>query len=230
MDQLFAGLSEALSRSWWLAIGASFVWGIISVVLSPCHLASIPLIIGFIDEQGRITTKRAFWLSTVFATGILVTIALVGVVTAFMGRMLGDIGQAGTIVVAIIFILVGLNLWGVLPMSWSKPDPERMKGKGLGSAFILGLIFGIALGPCSFSYMAPMLGIAFKVGISNILYGSVLLLVYGIGHCLVIVLAGTFTEIVQHYLKWNETSKGTIITKKVCGSLVILAAFYLFFK
>ncbi|MCK5258907.1 MAG: hypothetical protein KAJ69_05245, partial [Thermoplasmatales archaeon] len=78
--------------------------------MSPCHLASIPLIIGYIDEQGRISIKRAFWISVLFALGILVTIGLVGVITALAGRMLGDIGAYGNYIVAVIFFVIGLHL------------------------------------------------------------------------------------------------------------------------
>ena len=69
-----------------------------------------------------------------------------------------------------------------------------MKRKGLLAAFILGLVFGIALGPCTFAYMAPMLGVTFKLAKTNSLYGASLLLAYGVGHCAVIVAAGMSTE------------------------------------
>ena len=52
----------------------------------------------------------------------------------------------------------GYISWGVIPMPWSGPGQVNMKRKGLLAAFVLGLIFGIALGPCTFAYMAPMLG------------------------------------------------------------------------
>ena len=83
-----------------------------------------------------------------------------------------------------------------------------MKRKGLLAAFILGLVFGIALGPCTFAYMAPMLAVTFKLAATNFLYGAALLLAYGVGHCAVIVAAGTSTELVQRFLNWNEHSKG----------------------
>ena len=114
-------------------------------------------------------------------------------------------------------------------MPWSGPGRVGMKRKGLLAAFILGLIFGVALGPCTFAYMAPMLGVTFRLASANIAYGILLLLVYGIGHCSVIVLAGTFTEMVQRYLNWNERSKGTIVLKKVCGTLVLLGGVYLIY-
>jgi cytochrome c-type biogenesis protein len=230
MEHIFITLTKAVEGSVFIALGASFLWGILSIVLSPCHLSSIPLIVGFIDNQGSITTKRAFWLSTLFAGGILVTIALIGVLTAVAGRMLGDVGRVGNIVVALIFFVVGLHLWGIIPMPWSGTGQVKMDRKGMWAALILGLVFGIALGPCSFAYMAPMLGVVFQLGTSNIIYGSVLLLAYGVGHCAVIVLAGTFAEMVQRYLKWNEKSRGTRIVKKICGTLVILGGIYLLMR
>ena len=99
--------------------------------------------------------------------------------------------------------------------------------KGILAAFGLGFIFGIALGPCSFAYMAPMLGIVFTVSVTQLYYGVLLLLFYGIGHCSIIILAGTFTEIVRKYLNWNEKSKGTVLIKKICGVLIILGGMYL---
>jgi len=101
------------------------------------------------------------------------------------------------------------------------------KNKGLVASFVLGLVFGVALGPCTFAYMAPMLGIIFTTASTNLFFAVSLIFFYAIGHCSVIVLAGTFTEIVQHYLNWNEKSKGAVILKKICGVLVILAGIYL---
>jgi len=95
--------------------------GILSIVLSPCHLASIPLIVGFVDNQGRISAKRAFAISLLFALGILVTIGLIGAITAAAGRMMGDVGRYGNYFVAAIFFLVGLHLLDVIPMPWSGP-------------------------------------------------------------------------------------------------------------
>lgn len=225
--KVLSALSQALEGAPSLALGASFVWGVLSILLSPCHLASIPLIVGFIDEQGRISTRRAFFISSVFALGILATIVLIGAVTAALGRMLGDIGGWGNYLVAGIFFLVGLHLWGVIPIPWSGTGQANVQRRGLLAALILGLAFGIALGPCTFAYMAPMLGITFRLADTHLLYGVFLLLMYGLGHCSVIVAAGTSAEVVQRYLNWNERSKGSIIVKKICGALVILGGIYL---
>ena len=229
MQELFKTLTHAVEGTPTVAVGAAFVWGILSILLSPCHLASIPLIVGFIDGQGQMPTRRAFAISALFSLGILTTIAVIGTITAAAGRMMGDVGRYGNYFVALIFFVVGLHLLGVIPMPWSGPGQVNMKRKGMLAAFILGLAFGIALGPCTFAYMAPILAVAFKVAGARLVYGALLLLVYGIGHCSVIVTAGTSTEMVQHYLNWNERSKGTLIVKYICGVLVLLGGVYLIY-
>ena len=230
MQQLLTILTDAVRGTPLIAIGAAFAWGVLSIILSPCHLASIPLIVGFIDDQGRMSTKRAFIISALFSVGILITIAAIGVITAAAGRMMGDVGKFGNYFVAVIFFVVGLHLLGVIPMPWSGPGQIGMQRKGMLAAFILGLVFGIALGPCTFAYMAPMLGVTFKLASTNLFYGVLLLLTYGVGHCSVIVFAGTCTELVQGYMNWNDKSKGTLILKKICGLLVLFGGLYLIYS
>ena len=227
IEKIFIVLTAAVQGTPAFAIGASFLWGVLSLVLSPCHLSSIPLIVGFIDEQGRISTKRAFTIALLFASGLMVSIAVIGIITALAGRMMGDVGRYGNYFVAVVFFLVGLHLFDLIPMPWSGPSRIGIKGKGIFAAFLLGLIFGVALGPCTFAYMAPMLSITFQLAATEIWYGILLLLSYAVGHCSVIVLAGTFTELIQQYLNWNEQSRGPLIIKRVCGILVIIGGIYL---
>ena len=93
IQELFSILTRAVEGTTFVAVFAAFAWGLLSILLSPCHLASIPLIVGFIDGQGRISTKRAFIVSALFAIGILITIGAIGAVTAALGRIMGDIGR-----------------------------------------------------------------------------------------------------------------------------------------
>jgi cytochrome c-type biogenesis protein len=229
MEQLFTNLSHAVEGAPLVALAAAAVWGILSIILSPCHLTSIPLIVGFISGQGRVSTARASGIATCFAVGILITIAAIGAITAMAGRMWGDVGRWGNYFVAAIFFVVGLHLLGVIPMPWSGPGQVNLKRKGLLAAFILGLVFGIALGPCTFAYMAPMLAVTFKLAKSAPLYGASLLLAYGVGHCAVIVAAGTSTELVQRFLNWNEQSRGVAVVKTICGILVIIGGVWLIY-
>ena len=121
MESLFTTLTHAVEGSALVALSAAFLWGVLSILLSPCHLASIPLIVGFISEQRVETARRAFAIAGLFSLGILVTIALIGAVTAALGRMLGDVGAWVNYAVAAIFFLVGLHLLDVIPLPFSGP-------------------------------------------------------------------------------------------------------------
>jgi cytochrome c-type biogenesis protein len=230
INDIFSFLSTALSGSFAIAIIASFGWGVLSILLSPCHLSGIPLVIGFITSQGNISIKKTFGISLVFASGILITIAIIGLITAWLGRLMGDIGFYGNYAVAVIFLIIGLYLLDIIKLPWDKAGPKTTKKKGYLAALILGLLFGIGLGPCTFAYMAPILGVVFQVARTNLPYSIVLLLAFGIGHCSVIVAAGTLTKKVQIYLNWSESSKMILYIKKVCGVLVILGGVYMIYN
>lgn len=229
IDNLFIYLSDAMNQSWEISLFASFIWGILSIILSPCHLSSIPLVVGYISSQGKITLMRIFLISLIFSVGILITIGLVGLITASLGRMMGDVGALGNYFVAAIFFIVGLYLLDIIKLNWDFAASKTTKQKGLLAAFILGLIFGIALGPCTFAYMAPVLGVVFSTAQTDYFYSVSLLAAFGIGHCGVIVLAGTLSGKVQKYLNWNEGSDKINLLRKICGILVILGGCYLIY-
>ena len=226
-EGIFTVLYEAMTGAVWIALVASFAWGVLSILLSPCHLSSIPLIVGFISSQGKISIERTFNISLVFAVGILLTIAAIGVITASLGRLMGDVGSVGNYLVAGIFFIVGLYLLDIFKLNWNSAGLRRTKSKGLLAALILGLLFGIALGPCTFAYMAPVLGIVFQTAQTNYFLAIIFLLAFGIGHCSVIVGAGTLTGKVQKYLNWSDGSKTILWIKRVCGTLVLIGGIYL---
>lgn len=229
LARLFGALGRALASAPLVAMAGASLWGLLSVLLSPCHLANIPIVIGFIDGQGRISTRRALGLSTVFALGVLAMIGVIGAVTLAAGRLAGDVGALPNYLVAVVLFSVGLYLLDVLPMPWSGWALPGMKRRGPLAALVLGLLFGVALGPCTFAYMAPMLGVAFKVAAAGPAYGALLLLAYGLGHCSVIVAAGTSTEFVQRALNWDERSRGRERLRKACGALILAGGVYLIY-
>jgi cytochrome c-type biogenesis protein len=230
IESIFSFLSSAISGNPGIALFASFGWGILSILLSPCHLSGIPLVIGFITSQGNISIKKTFGISLVFASGILITIAFIGLITASLGRLMGDIGIYGNYFVAVIFFVIGLYLLDIIKLPWDSAGPKTTKKKGLLAALILGLLFGIGLGPCTFAYMAPILGVVFQIARTNLLYSILLLLAFGLGHCSVIVLAGTLTKKVQEYLNWSDSSRVILYIKKACGVLVIFGGVYVIYN
>ncbi len=230
IESIFTTLYEAMTGTIWIAVLASFGWGVLSILLSPCHLSSIPLVVGFISSQGKISIGRTFNISLIFSVGILITIALIGIITASLGRLMGDVGPYGNYFVAVIFFLVGLYLLDIIKIDWNSGGLSPTKTKGLFAALILGLLFGIALGPCTFAFMAPVLGVVFQTAQTNYLLAIIFLLAFGIGHCSVIVGAGTLTGKVQKYLNWSEESKTILWIKRTCGGLVIIGGVYLIYQ
>ncbi len=210
-----------------VALAAAFAWGVLSIVLSPCHLASIPLIVGFLQGGGSISTRRAAALSTLFAFGILVSIALIGALTAAAGRMLGDVGAWGNYAMAVLFFVFGLHLLDLLPMpeGW-RPAPGAPRRGALG-ALVFGLIFGVALGPCTFGFMAPVLGVTFGMAAAAPVFAFAVLALFGLGHCTVIGLAGASSSWVQRWLDWQNGTPGAKWLRRGCGLLVLAAGFWL---
>ena len=108
VENIFTSLYGAMTGAVWLAVIASFAWGVLSILLSPCHLSSIPVVVGFISSQGKISIGKTFNISLIFSIGILITIAGIGIITASLGRLMGDVGILGNYLVAVIFFIVGL--------------------------------------------------------------------------------------------------------------------------
>ena len=226
LEQVLTSLSNGLSQSLGWALLAAFAWGVVSIVFSPCHLASVPLIVGFISTQDDTSTRRAFRLSLVFSLGVLVSIALIGLITASLGRLVGDLGAIGNVAVAVVFFIFGLYLMDLLPLHWTS-FPSTTHRRGMPAALGLGLVFGVGLGPCSFAFLAPLLIIVF--GQAQIDYGLAVALLgaFALGHCGVIVAAGTAAQRAQTVVSWGGRSGVTRWVRRACGALVVLAGVYL---
>jgi cytochrome c-type biogenesis protein len=221
METLFISLTDAMSGAPLIALAAAFAWGVLSIVLSPCHLASIPLIVGFLQGGGAVTPRRAAGLSLLFALGILGSIALIGAATAAAGRMLGDVGAWGNYAVAGLFFLFGLHLIDLVPMPENWRLAPTQARRGAVGALLFGLIFGVALGPCTFGFMSPVLGVTFGMAATAPVFAYGVLLLFGLGHCAVIGLAGTSSTWVQRWLNWQNGTPGAKWLRRTCGVLVL---------
>jgi cytochrome c-type biogenesis protein len=226
MEAVFTSLSRAVDGAPLIALGAAFAWGIVSVLLSPCHLASIPLIVGFMSEQKGLTVGRAFRISLLFSLGVLASIALIGAITAALGRMLGSVGGWVNYLVAAVFFAMGLHLLDVIPLPTGGSAGMPTARRGYLAALVIGFVYGVALGPCTFAYMAPVLAVAFKAGATAPLFAAALFTAFGLGHCAVITGAGTSVRRVQEYLQWSEDSRAVLIGRRVCGVLVLAGGLY----
>jgi cytochrome c-type biogenesis protein len=227
MQDLLTHLTHAIEGTPAIALSAAVLWGILSILLSPCHLASIPLIVGFRRRTGVHPTRRAFALSLLFATGILVTIALIGILTATAGRMLGDLGPFANYAVALIFFVVGLHLLDVIPLPLPSAAQANYRRKGLDRRLRARPGLRTRARPLHLRLHGPHARHRLQDVERQALYGALLLAAYGVGHCGVIVLAGTSTEWVERLLHWNNTSSGTRWLKRICGLLVLVGGLWL---
>lgn len=219
MDQFLILINQWMGSGAGLAALGCFLWGVVSVLFSPCHLASIPLIVGYVAGQDKLVEGRqAALYAGLFTTGLFLTIAVIGVVCALLGRMLGDAGPYWTIVVGLILLWVALDMLGVAKCSLGGSLMGRFKLRGMGGAFVLGLAYGILSGSCTFGFIAPILAIITVQG--DVAMGTVFIVLFAVGHCLPILLAGSSTAMVRNLLEsrtwqgagsWFRRGAGVVI-------------------
>jgi cytochrome c-type biogenesis protein len=188
----------------------------VSVLFSPCHLASIPLIVGYVAGQDQaMAGRRAALYAVLFTLGLFITIAAIGVICTLLGRMLGDVGPYMNLVVGAVLIWVALDILGVAACSMSNGLMARIKVKGLTGAFVLGLAYGILSGSCTFGFIAPILAIITVQ--QKILTGLVFITLFGLGHCIPIALAGSSTALVKRFLANSAWQQGSQYFRKLAG-------------
>jgi cytochrome c-type biogenesis protein len=214
-----------VQRAGAIALVAALGWGVLSVLLSPCHLATIPLIVGFVGA-GRAEGKRdaPAVISGLFALGMFVALAVAGALVAVLGQALAAWRHIGAYAVALVLLAAGLHLLGLIPLPLSGLKIGAMKRKGRLAALSAGLFLGLGLSPCTFAFLAPVLGAGLGAASVSAARGFALLLSFAVGHCAVIAVAGASTGLAQRYLDWNERSRGVTVLKMVCGGLLLLGA------
>jgi len=195
------------------------------VLFSPCHLASIPLIVAYVGGQEQaLKPKQAGVYSFLFTLGLFISIALIGIVCALLGRMLGDVGNYWQILVGAVLIWVALGMLGVEKCSMSGSLLYRLNLKGLSGAFVLGLAYGILSGSCTFGFIAPILAIITIQ--QQVATGIFYILLFAVGHCLPIVLAGSSTAAVRKLME-NSTWQGAgTWFRRAAGVIVVLLGVY----
>lgn len=225
LDTLFLTINQWISGGTYFAAIGCFVWGMISILFSPCHMASIPLIIGYVGGQDTMVNPRQAGLySVIFTAGLFLTIAVIGIICALLGRILGDVGNYWQILIGGILIWVALGMLGVEKCSMSGSLLYRLKVKGLAGAFILGLAYGILSGSCTFGFIAPILAVITVQ--EQVMTGIVLIILFGLGHCLPIAIAGSSAAAVRKLMENAAWQGGGTWFRKGAGTLVGLLGIY----
>jgi len=209
-------INEWMSGGLGIAALGCFFWGVVSVALSPCHMASIPLIVSYVGGQEKgVHTKSAAIYAAAFTIGLFITIALVGIICSLLGRMLGEIGPWWTILVGAILIWVALDMMGFQACSMSGSLMARFRVRGVGGAFLLGLAYGVLSGSCTFGFIAPILAIITIQ--QKIATGVLFIVLFGIGHCIPIAIAGSSVALVRRILENSRFQQGGMWFRKIAG-------------
>jgi cytochrome c-type biogenesis protein len=227
MQSLFGDLQQVLQHTPWLAVVAVFLGGV-TTALNPCVLAMIPLLMSVVAGNNETTTvRRSLAFSLFFVLGLALTFTALGLISALMGRMFGDVGRFWKYVVAGVCFLMGLHLLSIL--KWSLPVPAgiRVKKQGFFGAFLLGLLFGVVSTPCAVPILAVLLAFVAEKG--NVLYGGLLLFVYALGHSTLVLVAGTSIGAAKSLIESKGVRTAHGVIQKAAGVLIIGIGFYFLF-
>ena len=224
METLLNHLSQSLDGNPFLAYLGVFAGGILSSS-SPCVLATIPLVIGYVGGYAEGDRRKALFYSLTFILGLSITFTILGAIASFIGGLFGVTGRTWYFVVGGIAVAIGLQLVGVYELNIPIPTHFQTKQKGLLGAFVLGLIFGIVSSPCATPVLVLIL--TFVASKGEVLYGTSLLFVYAIAHCALIFLAGTAAGFAESFIKSRGISNITSFGKKIGGSIVVSVGLYM---
>jgi cytochrome c-type biogenesis protein len=224
MDSVLNNIQAIIQDNHSLAFLAVFAGGLISAA-SPCVLAAIPLIIGYVGGYSEGSKKKAALYSLVFILGLSLTFTLLGAAASAMGGFLGFMGRWLYVGFAAIAVLMGLQLMGILSIPLPFQKTRTVKSKGLWGAFFLGLLTGTVSSPCATPVLAVILAYVSTQG--DILYGGSLLFAYAVGHCALIFVAGLSVGLTESIVSSKGIKNFSLYSKKISGAVLAVAGIYI---
>ncbi|MEW6118140.1 MAG: cytochrome c biogenesis protein CcdA [Nitrospirota bacterium] len=226
MESLLGNIQSIVQHQHGVAFLAVFIGGLVSAA-SPCVLAAIPLIIGYVGGYSEGNKKKAALYSLVFILGLSITFTLLGAAASAMGQFLGFLGKWLSIGLAVIAVLMGLQLMGFISIPLPFQRTREVRTKGLCGAFILGLITGTVSSPCATPVLAVILAYVSTQG--NIFYGGALLFVYALGHCALIFIAGLSIGLTESIISSKGVKNFSFYSKKISGVMLMAVGIYFAF-
>jgi cytochrome c-type biogenesis protein len=223
MESLLSNIQAIIQNQHGLAFIAVFIGGLISAA-SPCVLAAIPLIIGYVGGYSEGNKKKAALYSLVFILGLSITFTLLGAAASVMGQFLGFMGKWLYIGLAVIAVGMGLQLMGIISIPLPFQKTRAIKTRGLLGAFILGMLTGTVSSPCATPVLAVILAYVSTQG--DILYGGSLLFVYALGHCALIFVAGLSIGFTQSIVGSRGVKNFSLYSKKFSGAILLVVGIY----
>lgn len=200
-----------------VAFGAVFLAGVISSA-SPCVLATIPLVVGFVGGYAEGDRWKAFHYSLAFILGLSLTFTAFGAAAGLLGTMFGTLGGWWYVAAGAVAVAMGLQMAGLYEIRLPIRREFKPKRGGLVGAFLLGLFFGVVSSPCATPVLVVIL--TYVASQREVLYGVALLFVYALGHCLLMLAAGTFTGFIEAFVKAQGVVSFSTWAKRISGVVV----------
>jgi cytochrome c biogenesis protein CcdA len=210
-----------------LAFAAVFFAGVLYSA-SPCVLATIPLVVGFVGGYADGDRSKAFRYSLAFVLGLSLTFTAFGAAAGLFGTMFGTLGGWWYVAAGVVALVMGGQMMGFYEISLPIKRDFKPKQGGIIGSFLLGLFFGVVSSPCATPVLVVILTYVATKG--QILYGTALLFTYALGHCLLMLLAGTFTGFVEAFVKKQGIVNFSLWTKRVGGLIVAAVGAWLLWQ
>lgn len=211
--QSLLGLIEARA---WLAPFAAFAGGLLTAA-NPCVLAMAPLRVAYVAGQEPRSVGRSLLLSLAFSVGITVMFLILFLATWAAGSILRATWWG--YVAALVCLLMGLHLLGIIRFEIPAPRAVSPKHKGYLGALFLGLLFGLVSLPCAGPILLALLAL---VPLKGAVFGGLLLAAYSLGHCGLIIAGGTSAGLVQAIADSKGWTRGIEWSRKLAGGLILL--------
>lgn len=225
IQEIFSNISAWLSVYGPLAYVASFLWGLASILISPCGMGSFPLVVAYVAGQRDLSSpKKAIQYGLLFSLGLFSALSLVGITCSLMGRLLGDVGTWLQVAIGVFLVWLGSRLFFQRSCSIPFPFFQRIALQGRLGAFIMGGAYGVVAGPCTFGFIAPLLAII-TVG-SNPWQAILMITMFSVGHCLPLILASISVAGLKAYLESRLLSNISFFFQKGAGVLIVAIGIY----
>lgn len=219
-------LGTIISQNNWLAPVMALLGGLLTA-FTPCSLSSVPLVIGYVGGYARNDTRKAFKLSLVFCTGMGITFTALGIAASLLGRLLQFTGSWWYLILGFLMILLALQTWEIINII---PQPllvHQNTKRGYLGAFIAGILGGLFASPCATPVLIALLAVVAREG--KIVWGIVLLLLYSVGHSVLLMIAGTSITFVKKLSQSRHYGRASQILKIGLGSAILILGFYLLY-
>jgi cytochrome c-type biogenesis protein len=225
LDQFFFTVNSWMAAGTIVAAAGCLVWGMISVIFSPCHMAAIPLIVTYVAGQDKtLAARHAGCYAACFTAGLFIMVAMVGIACTLLGRMLGETGPYWNLLIGAVLLWVACDTVGMAQCRMPASLHRRIKIQGLSGAFVLGLFYGIVSGSCTFGFIAPIL--AMITVQDKVVAGPLFILTFTLGYCIPVAIAGSSAATVRRLLESSSFHSGSRRLRCCAGIAIGILGIY----